>query len=67
MDQEFEILKRAEFAFARLDEAKREMHKAEAEVKALCTEYSQAMRIWGYRPEMLRMAVEARLGRKRAV
>lgn len=67
MTDEIKILERAALAFNRFDEAKREMQKAEAHVKSLCTEYSQAMRIWGYRPEMLRLAVEARTGRKKAV
>jgi len=65
MDIEFDILERADDAFTRLDKAKREMRLVEDEVRSLCTEYSKAMRIWGYRPEMLRLAVEARLGRRK--
>lgn len=65
MDKEFDILERANDAFARHDKLKHEMRLLDNEIRSLCTEYSQAMRIWGYRPEMLRMAVEARLGRRK--
>jgi hypothetical protein len=67
MDNEFDILARAADAFDRYDKIKNEMRKAEEDLKDLCKEYSIAMRLWGYRPEMLRHAVEARIGRKRAV
>lgn len=65
MDTELDILERAGDAFARLDKVKHEMRLLDNEIRSLCTEYSQVMRIWGYRPEMLRLAVEARLGRKK--
>lgn len=65
MDIELDILERAGDAFARLDKLKHEMRLVDAEVRSLCSEYSQVMRIWGYRPEMLRLAVEARLGRQK--
>lgn len=65
MDTELDILERAASAFSRMDKIKQESRLIEAEVRSLCSEYSQVMRIWGYRPEMLRMAVEARLGRQK--
>ena len=67
MDEEFIILEEASKAFERFDIAKRELQKMEAEIKSLCTRYSVAMKIWGYRPEMLRHAVEARMGRRKVV
>ena len=67
MDEEFTILAEAADAFDRFDKIKREMQNAEAEIKSLCTRYSVAMKIWGYRPEMLRHAVEARMGRRKAI
>lgn len=65
MDKEFDILERASEVFNRFDKTKREMQAIENELRSLCTEYSQVMRMWGYRPEMLRMAVEARLGHRK--
>jgi len=65
MDAEFDILERAASAFSRMDKIKQESRLVEAEIRSLCSEYSQTMRIWGYRPEMLRLAVEARLGRQK--
>ena len=62
---EFDTLRRAEDAFARFDKIKREMRLVESELSSLCTEYSKGMRIWGYRPEMLRLVVEARLGQRK--
>jgi hypothetical protein len=67
MENEFDILARAADAFEHFDKIKHEMRKVEEELKDLCKEYSIAMRLWGYRPEMLRHAVEARMGRKRAI
>lgn len=67
MDKEFDILARAADAFDRFDKIKREIQNAEDELKGLCKEYSIVMRLWGYRPEMLRHVVEARMGRKRAM
>lgn len=64
MDIEFDVLERAGEAFARQEKIKKEMQAIDGEIRKLCTEYSQHMRMWGYTPNMLRLAVEARLGRR---
>jgi hypothetical protein len=59
-----EIIKKAHKAFKRADKITQRKRDSENEIKALCQEYSSAMRVWNWQPHMLRQAVETRLGKK---
>jgi hypothetical protein len=59
-----EIIKKAQKAFKRADKITQQKRDSENEIKALCQEYSSAVRVWNWQPYMLRQAVEARLGKK---
>jgi hypothetical protein len=58
-----DILRDATEAFAEHDRIHAEMRAAEARVQALCSEYGEATRRWGYAPYHLRRAVEAQTGK----
>ena len=57
-----EVILKARDAFLERDRVARELQKVEAEIKGLVTEYSTAVKVWGFTPLMLRQAVRARLG-----
>jgi hypothetical protein len=59
---EEEVIAKAREAFERRDSAARQLHEVDTEIKCLVHEYSLAMRLWGFTPDMLRQAVRARLG-----
>lgn len=59
---EEEVIAKARETFERRDRAARQLHEIEAEIKVLVHEYSLAMRMWGFTPDMLRQAVRARMG-----
>tara|TARA_R110000868_G_scaffold102492_11_gene282227 strand:+ start:2538 stop:2738 length:201 start_codon:yes stop_codon:yes gene_type:complete len=61
-----EILIRASVAFDEYDAAKIMLQGAEARISNLCREYSLSEKTWGFAPHMLRNAVKACLGKKRA-
>ena len=57
-----EIILKARDAFNERDRAARRLQEIDAEIKGLVTQYSTAVKIWGFTPLMLRQAVRARLG-----
>lgn len=59
---EEEVIVMAREAFERRDRAAQQLQEVDAEIKGLVHEYSAAMRLWGFTPDMLRQAVRARLG-----
>jgi hypothetical protein len=61
---ENEVIAAAAGAFDRRDALKAQMDAVDAEIAELVKHYSEAMRMWGFTPLMLRRAVEARLGRR---
>jgi hypothetical protein len=61
---EHETIAAAAAAFDRRDALKAQMDAVDAEIAELVKHYSQAMRMWGFTPLMLRRAVDVRLGRK---
>lgn len=61
---EHEVIERAAIAFAKQEAMKIEMHKLDAEIRSLTSLYREASRTWITRPEQLKNAVEARIGRK---
>jgi predicted nucleic acid-binding protein len=61
---EHEVIAAAAVAFEKRDALKAEMNAIEAEIAELVKHYSEAMRMWGFTPVMLRRAVEARTGQK---
>jgi hypothetical protein len=61
---EHEAIAAAAGAFDRRDALKAQMEAVDAEIAELVTRYSEAMRMWGFTPLMLRRAVEARTGRR---
>jgi len=58
-----EILRDATEAFAEHDRIHAAMCAAEARVQALCSEYGEATRRWGYAPHHLRRAVDVHAGK----
>jgi hypothetical protein len=61
---ENEVIAAAAAEFDRRDALKAQMDAVDAEISELVKHYSEAMRMWGFTPLMLRRAVEARLGRR---
>ena len=61
---ENEAIAAAAAAFDRRDALKAQMDAVDAEIAELVKHYSEAMRMWGFTPLMLRRAVEARTGRR---
>lgn len=57
-----EVILKARDAFNERDRAARKLQEIDSEIKGLVTEYSSAVKIWGFTPIMLRQAVRARLG-----
>jgi len=57
-----EIILKARDAFNERDRAARRLQEIDGEIKGLVTQYSTAVKIWGFTPLMLRQAVRARLG-----
>lgn len=57
-----EIILRARIAFNERDRVARQLQEIDGEIKGLVTEYSTAVKVWGFTPMMLRQAVRARLG-----
>jgi len=57
-----EVILKARDAFNERDRAARRLQEIDGEIKGLVTEYSAAVKIWGFTPIMLRQAVRARLG-----
>jgi hypothetical protein len=57
-----EIILKARDAFNERDRAARRLQEIDAEIKGLVTQYSTAVKIWGFTPLMLRQAVRAMLG-----
>ena len=51
-------------ALAKRDRLAQQLRDADNDVKAAVKRYSIAMKVWGYTPDMLRRAVEARTGKK---
>jgi len=58
---EREVIAAAAAAFERRDRIAAEMEAVDAEICGLLKEYTQAKRMWGFTPLMLRRAVAARL------
>ena len=63
---EHEVIAAAAATFEKRDVLKAEMDTVDAEIAELVKHYSEAMRMWGFTPLMLRRAVEARMGQKLA-
>lgn len=63
---EHEAITAAAVAFEKRDALKAQMDTVDAEIAELVKHYSEAMRMWGFTPLMLRRAVEARMGQKLA-
>jgi len=61
---EHETIAAAAAAVDRRDALKAQMDAVDAEIAELVKHYSEAMRMWGFTPLMLRRAVDVRLGRK---
>jgi hypothetical protein len=61
---EKEVIAAAAAEFDRRDALKAQMDVVDAEIAELVKHYSEAMRMWGFTPLMLRRAVEARMGRR---
>jgi hypothetical protein len=61
---ENEVIAAAAAEFDRRDALKAQMDVVDAEIAELVKHYSEAMRMWGFTPLMLRRAVEARMGRR---
>jgi hypothetical protein len=57
---ERDILNDAAAVFAVQDELATALREADERLQALCLEYGEATRRWGYAPHHLRRAVEAR-------
>ena len=66
MMTEHEVIAAAAEAFDRRDALKTKMDAIDEEITGLVKHYSEAMRMWGFTPLMLRRAVEARTGQKLA-
>ena len=60
---EDEVIAAAAAAFEKRDRIASEMQAVDAEIRGLLIEYTEAKRMWGFTPMMLRRAVIARLGR----
>lgn len=58
---EEEVIAAAAAAFKRRDRIAGEMEAVDAEIGGLLREYTQAKRMWGFTPLMLRRAVAERL------
>ena len=58
---EDEVIAAAGAAFERRDRIAAEMQAVDAEIDGLLREYTQAKRMWGFTPLMLRRAVIARM------
>jgi hypothetical protein len=58
---EEEVIAAAGAAFERRDRIAAEMQAVDAEIGGLLREYTQAKRMWGFTPLMLRRAVIARM------
>ena len=63
---ENETIAAAAAVFDRRDALKAQMDAIDAEIAELVKHYSEAMRMWGFTPLMLRRAVEARTGQRAA-
>jgi hypothetical protein len=57
-----EVILKARKTFEQRDKAAKKLQEIDSEIKVLVTEYSSAVKIWGFTPIMLRQAVRARLG-----
>ena len=58
------IIADARKALAKRDRIAQQLRDADSDVKAVVKRYRVAMKVWGYTPDMLRHAVEARTGKK---
>lgn len=59
---ETEVILKAAAAFKERDRVARELQQIDGEIKELVKAYSDATKVWGFTPIMLRQAVRARLG-----
>lgn len=59
-----EVIERARVAFAKQDALRQQMRDVEQEIKQVCRDYGNVMKVWAVRPEHVRFAVEARDGMK---
>jgi len=59
---DYEVILKARDAFNERDRAARELQAIDGKINGLVTEYSTAVKVWGFTPIMLRQAVRARLG-----
>lgn len=57
-----EVILKARDAFNERDRVARQLQEIDGEIKVLVHEYSAAVKLWGFTPDMLRQAVRARLG-----
>ena len=57
---EHDVIAAAAATFDRRDVLKEQMDSVDAEIAELVKHYSEAKRLWGFTPLMLRRAVEAR-------
>ena len=57
-----EVILKARKAFEQRDKAARALQEIDGEIKHLVKAYSDATKVWGFTPIMLRQAVRARLG-----
>jgi hypothetical protein len=57
-----EVILKARDAFNERDRVARQLREIDGEIKVLVHEYSAAVKLWGFTPDMLRQAVRARLG-----
>ena len=59
---ETEVILKAADAFKERDRVARRLQEIDNEIKGLVKSYSDATKVWGFTPIMLRQAVRARLG-----
>ena len=57
-----EVILKARDVFNERDRVARQLQEIDGEIKVLVHEYSAAVKLWGFTPDMLRQAVRARLG-----
>ena len=58
------IITDARKALAKRDRLAQQLREADTEIKDVIRRYSAEMKLWGFTPDMLRRAVEARTGKK---
>jgi hypothetical protein len=62
MMTDYEVILKARDAFNERDRAARQLREIDSKIQGLVTDYSLAVRVWGFTPIMLRQAVRSRLG-----